>query len=71
MQLKEPRECIYCGDKVRYERYELGYTSCMGCGELRSKRVKRTIVPIHKSNYMVITDMNELKGINNKGGLHR
>jgi len=26
---------------------------------------------MHKSNYMVITDMNDLKGINNKGGLHR
>jgi hypothetical protein len=28
-------------------------------------------VPMHKSNYMMITDMADLKGINNKGGLHR
>jgi hypothetical protein len=27
-------------------------------------------VPMHKSNYMMITDMADLKGINNKGGFH-
>ena len=71
MQTQEPRHCLYCGGVIRSERAELGYTSCMGCGELRSKLIKRTIVPMHKSNYMVITDLTDLKGINNKGGLYR
>jgi hypothetical protein len=26
---------------------------------------------MHKSNYMMVTDMEDLKGINNKGGFHR
>jgi len=28
-------------------------------------------VPMHKSNYVMLTDMEDLKGINNKGGFHR
>jgi hypothetical protein len=28
-------------------------------------------VPMHKSNYVMVTDMSDLKGINNKGGFHR
>jgi hypothetical protein len=38
-----------------------------------AKEVRKswTVAPMHKSNYMLITDTNDLKGINNKGGLHR
>jgi hypothetical protein len=43
----------------------------MPCGEKLANDRVRTIVPMHKSNYMMITDMDDLKGINNKGGLHR
>jgi hypothetical protein len=42
----------------------------MPCGEKLSKEAVRTVVPMHKSNYMMITDMADLKGINNKGGFH-
>jgi hypothetical protein len=42
----------------------------MPCGEKLSQDTVRTIVPMHKSNYMMITNMEDLKGINNKGGLH-
>ncbi len=41
----------------------------MPCGEKAAKGVVRTIVPMHKSNYMMITDLDDLKGINNKGAL--
>jgi hypothetical protein len=41
----------------------------MTCGEKESKQVKRTIAPMHKSNYMLITNRDDLKGLNNKGGL--
>jgi hypothetical protein len=43
----------------------------MACGDKVANQVRRTIVPMHKSNYMLITDMEDLKGINNKGGLHK
>lgn len=63
-------ECRVCGDSYPIERWSLGYKMCLPCGESESKRVVRTIVPMHKSNYMMITNMSDLKGINNKGGYH-
>jgi ribosomal protein L37AE/L43A len=64
------RPCMICGEKqLSTERWSLGYKTCMPCGEKAAKGVVRTIVPMHKSNYMMITDMDDLKGINNKGGL--
>lgn len=61
--------CIKCGDHVIDARYRLGYTTCLKCGEAIAKETKHTIAPMHKSNYMVITNRDDLKGLNNKGGL--
>jgi hypothetical protein len=41
----------------------------MPCGEQASRQVVRCVVPMHKSNYVLLTDVSDLKGINNKGGL--
>lgn len=45
--------------------------TCMSCGEKQAKQVKHTVAPMHKSNYMLFTDKEDLKGINNKGGFYR
>ncbi len=66
---KHTRDCIICGSPVAHERWALGYKTCMPCGEAASLLVKHTIAPMHKSNYMLITDLSDLKGLNNKGGL--
>jgi ribosomal protein L37AE/L43A len=64
--------CNRChADFVEDERVVLGYLSCLPCGEKAAKQRKHTIVPMHKSNYMVITDRRDLMGINNKGGFYR
>jgi len=63
--------CVYCNAPINPHRYELGYTICMPCGEASAKRRKHTIVPMHKSNYIVVTNREDLKGINNKGGFYR
>lgn len=63
------RECIICGSPVAQARWALGYKICMPCGEIASKKIKRCVVPMHKSNLVLITDVSDLKGINNKGGL--
>jgi ribosomal protein L37AE/L43A len=63
--------CRNCDEEYSTERWRLGYKHCMPCGEKLSRETVRTVAPMHKSNYMLITDMNDLKGINNKGGLHR
>ena len=63
-------QCVHCGKEYSTERWKLGYKHCMPCGEKLANDRVRTIVPMHKSNYMMITDMADLKGINNKGGFH-
>lgn len=63
--------CSRCGDTYSAKRANAGYHLCMPCGEDDAMLRTRTIVPMHKSNYMLITDLDDLKGINNKGGLHR
>ena len=65
--------CCWCGDDVAPRRWEIGFRSCMACGELQAvkERASWCIAPMHKSNYILLTDRNDLKGINNKGGLVR
>ena len=63
--------CIKCGDHVLDARYKLGYTTCLKCGEVVARETKHTIAPMHKSNYVVITNRQDLQGLNNKGGLVR
>ena len=62
--------CTTCyAERVPPARARLGYKSCMTCGDKNARAVKHTIAPMHKSNYMLFTNMEDLKGINNKGGL--
>lgn len=59
-----------CGDDIAPKRYGLGYRTCLPCGEREALQRKHTIVPMPKSNYIVVTDLNLLKGLNSshKGG---
>ena len=62
--------CTHCyGGHVEYRRWKAGYTTCMPCGEDLAKQKKHTVAPMHKSNYMLITNRSDLQGLNNKGGL--
>ena len=65
--------CSYCGDDVEPRRWALGYKVCLFCGEQAAKaeRASWCIAPMHKSNYVLITDRRDLHGLNNKGGLVR
>jgi len=36
-----------------------------------AKTIKPIIVPMHKSNYVPVTNLEDLKGINSKGGWYR
>ena len=62
--------CKQCGEVYSHKRKSVGYSICMACGESNAKAKKHTIVPMHKSNYIVVTVPEILKGINNKGGKH-
>ena len=63
--------CTRCGDEIERKRSEMGYKYCLLCGEdvAREERQSWCIAPMHKSNYMLITNMDDLRGLNNKGGI--
>lgn len=62
-------QCKLCGDTYNEERFRIGYAVCLPCGDDLAGKVVRTVAPMHKSNYMLITDRADLIGLNNKGGL--
>lgn len=63
--------CRVCGEEFPLARYDLGYRVCLDCGEEQAQEKFKgyCIAPMHKSNYMLITNLADLKGLNNKGGL--
>lgn len=65
--------CPRCGDAVPSARAALGRRLCLPCGEEAAREERRhwTVAPLHKSNYMLMTSKDDLKGINNKGGNYR
>ena len=64
-------QCKLCGDVYDSKRLRLGYAVCLPCGEDIAKEAnsRRTVAPMHKSNYVLITNRADLVGLNNKGGL--
>ena len=62
-------QCKLCGDTYDEARFRIGYAICMSCGDDLASKVVRTVAPMHKSNYVLITDRADLVGLNNKGGL--
>jgi ribosomal protein L37AE/L43A len=64
-------QCKLCGDTYDAKRLAIGYAVCLPCGDEIADMAnkKRTIAPMHKSNYMLITNRADLIGLNNKGGL--
>ena len=53
-----------CGNEIADERIAIGYHVCLKCGEQNALNYKHTIVPMPKSNYIVVTDLELLKGLN-------
>jgi ribosomal protein L37AE/L43A len=56
--------CPACGDYVPHARVLLGYSLCRTCGERQARQTRHTIVNLSKSNYVVVTDRELLKGLN-------
>ena len=58
--------CRECHEPFSVERFRLGYSVCLDCGDYQARQVVYTTAPINKSNYMLITDINTLKQLNPK-----
>jgi ribosomal protein L37AE/L43A len=62
--------CIECGELFAVARALLGHRVCLTCGDAAAKAARKrwTVAPMHKSNYVLVTNRDELIGMNNKGG---
>lgn len=57
--------CVVCRtEEVAAKRVEAGFITCLRCGEADAKKVRHTVVPMHKSNYVVVSDRALLKCLN-------
>jgi ribosomal protein L37AE/L43A len=58
--------CKDCYTPFSVERFRLGYSVCLDCGDTAARKVVFTTAPINKSNYMLITNVTELSQLNPK-----
>jgi hypothetical protein len=58
--------CKLCGEIYPIERMRIGFAVCLPCGDEIAKERKFTIVPMHKSNYVAVTNTIDLKQLNPK-----
>jgi ribosomal protein L37AE/L43A len=56
--------CPRCGNAFSVARWDAGYHICMDCGEAEARLVRHTVVPMPKSNYILVTDPSLLVGLN-------
>jgi predicted RNA-binding Zn-ribbon protein involved in translation (DUF1610 family) len=61
--------CTLCGSQIDPPKRRLISSLCMSCGEVEARKVKHCVVPLHKSNYIVVSDRDLLTGVNQKGGI--
>jgi hypothetical protein len=47
-------------------RAALGYRTCMPCGDREARSIRRVTAPLNKSNYVLISNMDDLKQLNPK-----
>jgi DNA-directed RNA polymerase subunit RPC12/RpoP len=59
--------CTTCyAERIPPARARLGYMTCLSCGEKAASKVRHTVVNLNKSNYMLFTDLEQLKQTNPK-----
>lgn len=62
----ETPRCAHCGETYSLARKRAGYNLCMPCGEERARQQRHTVVPMNKSNYVLVSDPAMLKQLNPK-----
>lgn len=58
--------CTNCGDQYSDRRLDLGYNTCLPCGDHVAQTIRWLAAPINKSNYILISNLEDLKGLNPK-----
>lgn len=48
--------CTTCGDDYSLQRLDLGYNTCLDCGEFAARQVKFTVmIPYNKGAYQLVS----------------
>lgn len=58
--------CTVCRAPFPGARADLGYSTCIKCGERQARKRAHCIVPMNKSNYIVVTEPAVLAQLNPK-----
>jgi ribosomal protein L37AE/L43A len=58
--------CRLCGEAFDVRRADIGHDTCMDCGEWEAKKTRHCVVPMNKSNYVVVSDVSLLRQLNPK-----
>lgn len=58
--------CTQCGDSYPLARHNLGYRTCLECGDAVARTVRYLSAPLNKSNYVLISDLADLSRLNPK-----
>jgi len=61
-----PVQCRVCEVVIPPRRASLGYAHCLGCGDRLARATVRTVAPLAKSNYYLITQPAQLRELNPK-----
>lgn len=66
MANSSPVQCRVCEAVIPPRRASLGYAHCLGCGDRLARATVRTVAPLAKSNYYLITQPAQLRELNPK-----
>lgn len=58
--------CMHCGDDYPIGRYNLGYRTCLSCGESAARQVKFTVLPPYSKGAYQVVSTEDLKTTNPK-----
>lgn len=64
--ISSPALCRVCEGVIPPRRALLGYIRCLDCGDRLARSTVRTVAPIAKSNYVLITQRSQLRELNPK-----
>ena len=59
-------DCRNCGRSYPEARANLGYHTCLPCGDASARKEKHCVVNLHKSSFTVVTNRAELAQLNPK-----
>ena len=58
--------CISCGDTFPPRRFELGYNTCLSCGDFAAREVRFTVMPAYNKGAYQLVSREDIANTNPK-----